>query len=64
MLLQNSLDQTKGKGVFSANDWKQSIIGYAYELDCGKLADDVRPFLERPQDADLITPENVRSALT
>ena len=62
-LLQNALDQTEGKGVFEANEWKQDIIRKLEGLDCRKLVDDVQPFLERPEDAALITTENIRSAL-
>lgn len=63
-LLQNTLDQSQGTGVIPADQWKERVIARIDELDCTKLANDVRPFLERPKDADLITPENIRSALT
>ncbi len=63
VLLQNALDQTEGKGVHDADDWKQDTIKKIKALDCKKLAEDVRPFLERPADSALITTENLCSAL-
>ena len=63
-LLQNALDRSQGAGAVRAAQWKEIVIALADKLDCAKLANDVRPFLERPQDADLITAENIRSALS
>ena len=64
VLLQKALDQTEGEGVKHASQWKQWILKKAGALDVMKLAADVRPFLERQEDAALITSEGIRSVLT
>ncbi len=63
VLLQNAFDQTQGKGVFEADDWKKDTIKRIKTLDCKKLAEDVQPFLEHPEDSALITAEHLCSAL-
>lgn len=52
--LQNALEQTQGKGVFEAVEWKTAVIQKVRSLDCAVLAEDVRSFLERPQDRELL----------
>ena len=61
--LQNALDQTQGKGACDAANWKADVVRKLRSLDCNLLLDDVRPFLERPQDADLLTETNICSVL-
>lgn len=61
--LQNALDQTQGKGEFVAANWKTAVAEKVRSLDCGVLAEDVRTFLERPQDCELLTEENICSVL-
>src|SRR3990170_8483704 len=34
VLLQNALDQTEGKGVYDADNWKQDTIKRIKALDC------------------------------
>jgi hypothetical protein len=63
-LLQNALDQTEGVGAIDGKRWAEHLLQRVSELDVPRLADDVRPFLERPRDADGITVENLRSVLT
>ncbi len=63
VLLQNALDQTEGKGVYKADNWKQDSVKRIKALNCRKLVEDVQPFLERPKDSALITAENLRSSL-
>ncbi len=63
ILLQNALDQTQGKKAFKADDWKRIIMGRLDELDCRTLKEDVQPFLEHPEDAELFSNENFRSLL-
>jgi predicted nucleotidyltransferase component of viral defense system len=61
--LQNALNQTEGAGAVDASRWKNHLRDVMGRLDSSSLAADVRPFLEDPKEADLITAENVRSAL-
>jgi predicted nucleotidyltransferase component of viral defense system len=63
VLLQNALDQTQGKDAFRAEEWKQTAAGKLEDVRTEQLADDVRPFLEHPEDERLLTVENIRSAL-
>lgn len=62
-LLQNALDQTQGPGNRKATDWKTLTKARLERSDPTALAADVRPFLERPQDAALLTPENLWTLL-
>lgn len=61
--LQNALDQTQGAGAFNAQDWKDDIVEKVKALDCAALVEDVGIFLERPEDAALITEANILSVL-
>ncbi len=61
--LQNALDQTQGEGRYDAASWKQLCLDRLTQLDTAALAADVAPFLERADEADLLTFENIRSAL-
>jgi predicted nucleotidyltransferase component of viral defense system len=63
VLLQNALDQTQRSGTLEAGCWPQYAWRRLESFDAAKLADDVRPFLERPRDADAITLDNLRSVL-
>jgi predicted nucleotidyltransferase component of viral defense system len=62
-LLQNALDQTQGKGAVTAGQWKEILAARLAPSTVRKLAEDVAPFLERPDDASLLTMENLRSVL-
>ena len=61
--LQNALDQTHGKGAFHASDWKARCLERAQEIDIAKLVLDVHPFLEHPEEAAMLTFDNIRSVL-
>ena len=63
VLLQHALDQTEGAGAHRAAEWKRLVTRRLARLDARKLAEDVRPFLERPGDGDVLTAENISSAL-
>ena len=63
-LLQNALDQTQGVGVFHAMDWRVMLFGKVQALDFSKLIQDVESFLERPQDAHLLSTDHFRSLLS
>jgi len=61
--LQNALDQTQGRGAFDAQRWKAQVIGKLKAADCESLVNDVKNFLERPEEAALLTEENLCSVL-
>ncbi len=61
--LQNALDQSQGRGVFDSEHWKAHVIEKLQAVDCESLVRDVRNFLERPEDAALLTQENICSVL-
>jgi len=61
--LQNTLDQTQGTENRKASDWKLLTKARLKSFDPKALAADVRPFLERPQDAALLTQENLLALL-
>ena len=62
-LLQNALDQTQGAGSYHAENWKATLMGKVRALNCAVLVEDVRNFLERPQDSELLTEDNICSVL-
>lgn len=62
-LLENALAQTQGGDRPAARDWMQTVRNRLLKIDVEALADDVGPFLERPQDAALITRENLLALL-
>jgi predicted nucleotidyltransferase component of viral defense system len=61
VLLQNALDQTEGQGAFESGNWKNLVLNKIANLDVTKVREDVRPFLEEPKEAALITRENLES---
>lgn len=61
--LQNALNQTQGGGMLDAECWKAYVIERLQALDCESLVKDVRNFLERPEDAALLTDDNICSVL-
>jgi predicted nucleotidyltransferase component of viral defense system len=61
--LQQALDQTQGKGKVDARNWKSEVIAKLGVLKCSTLISDVKNFLEHPEDAALLTEENIRSVL-
>ena len=62
-LLQNALDQTQGAGRYDANAWKELVRERLAALNLQAVGADVGPFLERPQDAALLTRENLEGLL-
>jgi hypothetical protein len=61
--IQQALDQTQGKGVLDAQHWKSAVIEKVRALDCATLISDVKNFLEHPEDAALLTEENIFAVL-
>lgn len=64
-LLQNALDQTHGRGVVVASEWRELLTERLGTLRMGQLVEDVQPFLERSVDAaHLLTTVNLHSAIS
>jgi hypothetical protein len=63
VLLQNALDQTRGEGSCDAVSWRELVKQRLATLDVEELLRDVRPFLERPADAALLTRDNIVTIL-
>lgn len=62
-MLQNALDQTQGVGRHSAPSWRKLLRARLAALNIQAVCDDVSPFLERPQDASLLTRDNLEILL-
>ena len=62
-LLQNALDQTQGPGTCDAQRWRGLVRDRLEAFDMAAIRDDVRAFLERPRDAELLTRENLAGLL-
>jgi predicted nucleotidyltransferase component of viral defense system len=62
-LLQNALDQTSDFGLFKARQWRALVRSRLDSVDFEAVLTDVRPFLERPQDAKILTKENIIALL-
>ncbi len=64
VLLNNALRQTGWKGrELGENTWKKAVARRIFPLSWDRVAQDVAPFLEDPQDAKLLTKENLRRLL-
>jgi len=55
--LQEALDQTQGKGRVASAAWPTLVCERLSRADAGGIIEDVRPFLERPADAQYLTPD-------
>jgi predicted nucleotidyltransferase component of viral defense system len=62
-LLRNALNQTQGEGAVSGADWQSVLYEKTKTMDFRKILQDVEPFLERPQDAGLMTAGHFQSLL-
>lgn len=62
-LLQNALDQTQGAGCYDARSWGTMVRERLGKIDMEAVAEDVRPFLEQRQDADLLNRDNLLGLL-
>jgi hypothetical protein len=63
-MLNNALEQTGWPGPrLSLTNWRATVRRRALDLDWGRVADDVRPFLETSAEADLLTKDTILQAL-
>ncbi len=62
-LLQNALDQTQGSGRYDAASWPALVQARLATMNMQAVRDDVSAFLERPQDAALLTRDNLEELL-
>ena len=64
-LLQNALVQTGWRGPeITAESWARVVSEYLETIDWERAAEDVRPFLEKPGEASLLTRENLIKLLS
>ena len=63
-LLHHALDQTKGVGQCEARAWRALVRERLASIDVNAIVSDARPFLERPQEADLLTRDNLLELLS
>ncbi len=63
-LLNNAIKQ-KSKKPFKINkeNWKNKLMEYVSELDIKQVADDIKRFLEEPEEIKLLTKENLYKML-
>lgn len=60
VLLNNALTQSQWQGdMMTADNWRQNVTAAVSKYDWDKVFADVRPFVERQQDLDLLTREAV-----
>ena len=62
-LLQNALDQSRGRRGHAAAEWRKLVRARLRALDADAVARDAAPFLERPRDAELLTAKNLMGLL-
>ena len=63
LLLENALNQTQGEKHIDARQWREAVRSRLLAMDMNALLEDVGPFLERPQDAGMITRDNLLALL-
>jgi predicted nucleotidyltransferase component of viral defense system len=63
-LLQHALNQTSTGKVLDAQKWQQHLQRQLAKIDHPRMLTDVQPFLERPQDLDLMTPSHFEKLLS
>ena len=62
--LNNALKQTSWKGAeITEKNWHQVIDDKLATIDWDRAVEDVRPFIERPSDLDILTKENMHKLL-
>jgi predicted nucleotidyltransferase component of viral defense system len=62
--LQNALDQTQGTNRYAAKSWSKLVLDTIKHIDVSVLQADVQPFLERPNEASLLSVETFESLLS
>ncbi len=62
--LNSALKQTKWRGPeITESNWASLVARWIEDIDWKRAVEDVRPFIERPADLDLMTKENVLNML-
>jgi hypothetical protein len=62
-LLQAAFDQTEGAGTHEASGWVSIVSNALDKVSVLAIRDDVSPFLERPEEANLLSEEYLRKML-
>jgi predicted nucleotidyltransferase component of viral defense system len=63
IFLQNALDQTQGAGTYDATLWRELVGERLQQLDMQAVRNDILPFLERTQDAELLNRDYLNELL-
>ena len=60
LLLNNALKQTAWSGAeLTEENWRQQIVKRVSEFDWNKVIADVKPFIEKQSDLQMLTPQNL-----
>lgn len=64
VLLNNALQQTKWKGsVLTQSNWRKVVWDQLQRADWRAVIEDVRPFIERASEAEMLSKENLKQLL-
>jgi hypothetical protein len=64
VMLNNALEQTKWTGdVLGSGNWREIVRQRILEIDVRKAVEDVRPFLERPRELEMLTSKGITALL-
>jgi hypothetical protein len=64
IFLNNALTQSHWQGeIINADNWRQNIIEVLSEYDWGKVIADIRPFVEKQRDLEMLTKEALTKLL-
>jgi predicted nucleotidyltransferase component of viral defense system len=61
-LLRNAIEQT-GHAALQGDDWRRAVVGRLDALDWKAVLADLRPFVERQADLDMLSKEAIRKLL-
>jgi hypothetical protein len=62
-LLDSALKQTGHDTLREPSKWQAHLINRIERIDQSKLRKDIKPFLEEPKEADLLTVDNLKKAI-
>jgi chemotaxis regulatin CheY-phosphate phosphatase CheZ len=62
-MLESAILQTEGKKIKLDNKWKELLRDKIREVDFAGIAKDVKQFLENPEEAKLMTKNNILKLL-
>ena len=63
-MLETAIFQTERKRIkIDANNWKKLLRKKIFGINFSNIASDIEPFLEIPEEAELITKDNILKLL-